>query len=392
MNPNNLQTANLDLISTNHINEEVPKKYWDLNLNKTNEENPTSACTISIPDDDDTNYTINAAFPNQYMVHIHGFHHTGTGFTRLMVHKALSSLTPELSSSVHNSGFAPQEEGQHLQTIYPTAGQRYKECKKVKSFPSEGYSWRMNYLYLDWCKVDSPGKVGRALYNQWAPFWNTSALFLVQKTPTLDVQFLETIKVMPTLHILVIRHPMSSGIIDPHSTQDGCGGFAFKRSLDISYWIEDWSHTFSVLRNKGIWYAVLTYEALVQYTDQVMSDLIEVVKQGLKRYGGGHLFGTDYSKISHDLHRRLMYRNKLSEAASYLSPKKVAITNWNQCLKLSRCSAVLKQLTLDVLPQESSYKFCLVLLCVQYEDSAIWLLHLVFFSLYLTAFTHHALT
>jgi len=36
--------------------------------------------------------------------------------------------------------------------------------------------------------------------------------------------------------------------------------------------------------------------------------------------------------------------------------------------------------------------FCLVLLCVQYEDSMIWLLHLAFFSLHLTAFTPHALT
>jgi len=36
--------------------------------------------------------------------------------------------------------------------------------------------------------------------------------------------------------------------------------------------------------------------------------------------------------------------------------------------------------------------FCLVLLCVQYKDSMIWLLHLTFFSLHLTAFTPHALT
>jgi len=38
--------------------------------------------------------------------------------------------------------------------------------------------------------------------------------------------------------------------------------------------------------------------------------------------------------------------------------------------------------------------FCLVLLCVQYEDSMIWLLHLAFFSLHLTfdTFTPHALT
>ena len=36
--------------------------------------------------------------------------------------------------------------------------------------------------------------------------------------------------------------------------------------------------------------------------------------------------------------------------------------------------------------------FYLVLSCVQYEDSVIWLLYLAIFSLHLTAFTPHALT
>ena len=41
---------------------------------------------------------------------------------------------------------------------------------------------------------------------------------------------------------------------------------------------------------------------------------------------------------------------------------------------------------------KSAFVLVLMLLCVQYKDSAIWLLHLAFFSLYLTAFTHHTLT
>ena len=44
-------------------------------------------------------------------------------------------------------------------------------------------------------------------------------------------------------------------------------------------------------------------------------------------------------------------------------------------------------------PGKSSFVlFYLVLLCVQYEDSVIWPLHLAFFSLHLTAFTPDALT
>ena len=335
----------------------LSKKYWDLSMRKGSDGSLTSDCTVSIPPDDDAS---NSATPStdQYMVHVSGFHHTGTGFTRHILHKSLSSLSPLLSSSMHDSGgIASQEEGQHLQSVYPTDKQRYQECKEVESSPLDGQSLRMNYQYLDSCKIDSPETVGRALFNQWAPFWNTSASFLLQKTPTLDVQFLETVKILPTLHVLVIRHPMVSGIIDPHATLERCGGVAYSRSLDISYWTEAWEHTLSVLnreKNEGIWYAVLTYEALVQHTDQVMADLMEIVKKGLKRYGGSHLLDqtgneTDYSKIiSHTLRRRLEY---YSNSGSNLSPNNEAITNWNECLKLPRCSTLLNQLILDVLPQ-----------------------------------------
>ena len=98
----------------------LSKKYWDLSLRKGSDGSLTSDCTVSIPNDDDD--TSNSATPStdQYMVHVHGFHHTGMGFTRHMIHKSLSSLSPVLSSSVHDSGgIASQEEGQHLHRYTP---------------------------------------------------------------------------------------------------------------------------------------------------------------------------------------------------------------------------------------------------------------------------------
>jgi hypothetical protein len=71
------------------------------------------------------------------------------------------------------------------------------------------------YAYLtDYCVPEDENtgysQIGQVLHNQWSKYWNTSATFLLQKTPTLDVHFLELTKVMPTLHVLVIRHPMTS--------------------------------------------------------------------------------------------------------------------------------------------------------------------------------------
>ena len=44
-------------------------------------------------------------------------------------------------------------------------------------------------------------------------------------------------------------------------------------------WIDAWSHVFELLaKGKIKWYAVVTYEALVQCHDQVTKELIEVVR------------------------------------------------------------------------------------------------------------------
>ena len=67
-------------------------------------------------------------------------------------------------------------------------------------------------MYLaDTCTVDptSAPAIGNFLFREWSRYFNTSAEFLIQKTPTLDVQFLESVKVMPTLHVIIVRHPMA---------------------------------------------------------------------------------------------------------------------------------------------------------------------------------------
>jgi len=76
------------------------------------------------------------------------------------------------------------------------------------------------------------------------------------------------------------------------------------------------------------------------------------------------------------------------------------ITKWTidtpQCNITNVFKAELKKyndITLLSIPGKSALVlFYHVISCVQYEDSVIWLLHLAYFSLHLTAFTPHALT
>lgn len=189
----------------------------------------------------------------QYVIHIHGFHHTGTGYLRQTLHDALTdefgnnnssqrvasiqdALRPyyqilnEESKANRTNMFrlrkqyiVAENEGQHLQNVYP----KFYNRMGVKSIKYNPY----NAAYMaDVCKIinddnnetdnalplDSDDEasnnrqIGTILMKQWYRYWDTSSKFLLQKTPLLDVHFLEKTKLIPTLHVIVVRHPMTS--------------------------------------------------------------------------------------------------------------------------------------------------------------------------------------
>lgn len=229
----------------------------------------------------------------------------------------------------------PENEGQHLQSIFPP----YILRQKLRL----GYDAGM-YTYLtEFCKPkdESAGysQIGQVLHNQWSRYWNTSATFLLQKTPMLDVKFLELTKVMPTLHVLVIRHPMAS--------------YYFGNKWMGIQWLDAWSHTLELLASGEIeWYAVVTYEALVQYNDVVVEELMEVIRSGVRRYGGD---GVDVRRALEALRAQRSNRRRLelhsSESTlSYLKPKSFNIALWKACNKDQGCQAFLQQLSTDILP------------------------------------------
>ena len=185
---------------------------------------------------------------DQYMIHVHGLHHTGTGFLRQTLAGALSEAFADEASedgrtiaavqdSIRPYGDlirvarasarskeeflnakrqifikykAPEDEGQHLQNLYPRFVDRVGEFKRANvTMKNAGYL----FTAADLCEPDSEGGyqvIGNMMLQQWGPFWDTSAKFLIQKTPSLDVLFFERIKVMPTLHVVILRHPLVS--------------------------------------------------------------------------------------------------------------------------------------------------------------------------------------
>mmetsp|Transcript_10332 Transcript_10332/g.18653 ORF Transcript_10332/g.18653 Transcript_10332/m.18653 type:complete len:208 (-) Transcript_10332:24-647(-) len=132
-------------------------------------------------------------------------------------------------------------------------------------------------------------------------------------------------------------------------------------------WVNAWAHVFETLGQDDIeWYAVVTYEALINYHDIVVQELLEVVQSGMRRYHsrGRHLRRTASSNGQRlemkntgqysQLHRRLPLRgnsNGLSKSPnSYLTPKKENVSLWKKCLSKTQCHYEVERLTKGVLP------------------------------------------
>lgn len=382
--------------------EDKEERYWDLRLSEKGEKvhcqvfnHPTlggsggKELDLALVQSQSTYGPSNHSRKEQSIIHVHGLHHTGTGFLRQLLHESLNELYPQSSSmqdsllpyrgsnqssaDIYKQYFVSENEGQHLQHTYPSFKYRVQEFKRSKSGMKN--AGKLAYM-ADLCSVvntfdgdtsnsthdvfrnqggaNSNGNVGDILLRQWMPFWNASSTFLLQKTPTLDVHFLEATKVLPTLHVIIVRHPMTSN-------SWGVSGAS-------GVWLDAWSHTLGLLAEGKIeWFAVITYEALIQYQDQVVEELMEVVRSGHARLRKqsrrrGLDMATPSSEfvdsLRSDNHRRLHLHsssvgksNSVEDSpTSYLVPKQKSIDLWQKCLDNQNCRELLDRVTYDVLP------------------------------------------
>ena len=304
--------------------------------------------------------------------------------------------------SVHDSTrgggrYYIEDEGQYLQHVYPTLTRRWKERRDWKVDSEQSYG-RLLYL-ADTCTINSTATagdqskydVGKLLLGQWSKYWDMSATFLLQKTPTLDVVFLERVKVMPTLHLIIVRHPMTFKYMHMRTRKNG---------IDPNWrpfnWLESWAHVFSALaEGKVEWYAVVSYDvsnthrhlsfalhlfynkkncildysvqALVEYNEQVVQELMEVIRSGMIRLGYDETSGnsgldaflagkntsntvTRTGKVDPRNNHRRLELHVSDSPASYLTPTKEMTDQWNKCLKEPACNSTLSALSSDILP------------------------------------------
>jgi hypothetical protein len=118
-------------------------------------------------------------------------------------------------------------------------------------------------------------------------------------------------------------------------------------------WLDAFTHTLDILsKNEIDWYAVVTYEALIHYHDQVVQELLEVVRSGMTRFGSKTVMvrKQDQKSRHRRLHLHTLNATNFTGQLSYLLPKDGSISLWEKCLKAQSCSSLLKELTSDVFP------------------------------------------
>lgn len=126
-------------------------------------------------------------------IFIGGLHRSGTSllFQCLREHPAISGF---------NSTGSPEDEGQHLQTIYPPA-------------LAHGGPGRFGFDPSAHLTEESPlasDVNGRRLYEQWRPYWDTSRRLLLEKSPPnlIRARFLQALFPRSSF-IMLTRHPIA---------------------------------------------------------------------------------------------------------------------------------------------------------------------------------------
>jgi len=257
------------------------------------------------------------------LVHIHGLHHSGTGFLRQSLFDALGG---DESATLHRDSGRPEDEGQHIQSVYPNLKQRLRSniCKTRKNVPAVWNAYCCSAL-LPIANKESDKK---KLFEEWSQYWDMSKTFLIQKTPSMDVVFLEKMKVGPTAHVISIRHPLSW-----HSISQTAGKDHDALTLLVT-WTNVWAEVLGQLLDGIVkTFVVVSYEALVRDEDShVINNVARLVKDSCS-------FG-----VSQAQQRRRLGLRFVADPSVYHSLSSKDEDKWDSCERASLCKSLMTDL------------------------------------------------
>lgn len=201
------------------------------------------------------------------VVHVSGLHHSGTGLVHQLLHEALG----ETQSSVMRGERVPENEGQHFQHVYPAFRDRNRPACAGRGGESDGIG---NVYYCPAMLDAIDGVTKLELWKEWATHWDLTKKYLLQKTPTLDIFYLEGMKINPTFHVMVMRHPFAwHWPKRNHEPRKVLGG-----------WLDGWAHVLKKLGEGQVRsFAILQYEDMIRHPERSSLNLAKLIESDCER-------------------------------------------------------------------------------------------------------------
>lgn len=148
------------------------------------------------------NYKGRDLISDKRFIFICGVHRSGTS----LLHSILRSH-PDMSGFVDTD--AIEDEGQHLQTVYPTDN----------AFGGPGYFGYRSESFMDenhWLATPENAEI---LFQEWSVFWDLNKPFLLEKSPPNIVRTRFLQKLFPnSCFVVILRHPIAVA----YATQKWC--------------------------------------------------------------------------------------------------------------------------------------------------------------------------
>jgi len=275
---------------------------------------PSKSRRLSINHDDfrtESNHITDFRKSEKCLINVHGLHHTGTGFLRSLIHESLKGL-----SSMHEDTHKSEDEGQHLQHVYPTFADRAGNPSLCGVNKGSTKSYGRLYYCPEMVENGVKDTDKTDLFDQWSKYWDLSKPYLIQKTPTLDILLLEKLKTSQTFHSIVIKHPFRWHVP------------GISRDVIPFVWLDVWTNTFELLAsNKIKSFAVINYEMLINEESPAMHEISNMVKD--------ECFSGAKMALQYHKGEEISTYNKLSDPE---------LNVWKACEKKNECSNLMNDL------------------------------------------------
>lgn len=260
--------------------------------------------------------SVDSSIVKKCLIHVHGFQPYST---KLLHHSIIESMGDSKVISSHQ-GAPSSNEGHGFQSVYPTFTDR-RINPDVCAQDAEGRKKGKLY-YCPKALNDVVNKANKiTLFKDWSRYWDLNKTFLIQRSPSFDVLLLERLKISPTFHAIVMKHPLL------------WRGRRIKLVDLPIIWLDTWANTLDLLfRGKIESFAVVNFEILKQETNEITKELSSMITDSCPYY-------------TNQARRLSSHVRSFNPKFNYDVLDLYEKDYWDRCERMKECNDIMNDLT-----------------------------------------------